>query len=556
MSTRRNFDGNSDKRKKTNDERSSSGKSNFKSNDRNSKPYSKSDKPYAAKDKKFDRDGDKKSSSPRPYKNDKPAFGEKNERTARKTSFSDKPYEKKSYSDNDDRPARKSFGDKDKKESFGGERKSYSDKPFEKKPFSERNRKDGYKGDKNSYPGKPYDRKPTFGDKDDRPVRKSFGDKDKKESFGGERKSYSDKPFEKKPFSERNRKDGYKGDKNSYPGKPYDNKPTFGDKDDRPVRKTFADRDKKEGFGGEKRPYSDKPYEKKPYSDRGEKSERKPYGDRAKKEGFTSEHTGRKDGPYKDFRNGRPKNENSENDLNKSERDGIRLNRYISNSGICSRREADELIKTGVVTVNNEVITEMGYKVKPGDIVHYGGDKLSSEKPVYLVLNKPKNHITTTNDPSNRKTVMHLIEGACKERVYPVGRLDRNTLGVLLFTNDGDLAKKLLHPKHNVKKIYHVSLDKAVKMGDLTKLMDGIELEDGIAKADLASYIEGGKSKKEIGLEIHTGKNRIVRRMFESLGYEVVKLDRVYFAGLTKKNLARGQWRFLDKKEIDMLHII
>jgi 23S rRNA pseudouridine2605 synthase len=233
--------------------------------------------------------------------------------------------------------------------------------------------------------------------------------------------------------------------------------------------------------------------------------------------------------------------------------DLIRLNKYISNSGICSRREADMHISAGAVSVNGKVITELGYKVKPEDVVSFGGETLRKEKPVYLLLNKPKDYITTVDDPSKRKTVMELIKGACKERVYPVGRLDRNTTGLLLLTNDGDLTKKLTHPKHGVKKIYHVETDKAVKKGDLQKMIEGIELEDGTVTVDEALYVEGSLSKKEVGVVLHSGKNRVVRRIFEALGYEVVKLDRVSFAGLTKKNLPRGKWRMLNEKEVNLL---
>lgn len=227
----------------------------------------------------------------------------------------------------------------------------------------------------------------------------------------------------------------------------------------------------------------------------------------------------------------------------------IRLNRYLSNAGVASRREADDLIKAGVVTVNGEVVTEMGIKVGPGDVIHYGGQKLTTEKKRYVLLNKPKDFITTTDDPRDRRTVMALIDDACNERLYPVGRLDRHTTGVLLMTNDGDLAKKLTHPSHGAEKIYHATLDKALTKADLEQLVKGVQLDDGPAMADEASYVAGG-TKKEVGLKIHMGRNRVVRRMFEALGYEVVKLDRVVFAGLTKKDLPRGKWRHLTEKEV------
>ncbi len=232
----------------------------------------------------------------------------------------------------------------------------------------------------------------------------------------------------------------------------------------------------------------------------------------------------------------------------------IRLNKYIANSGICSRREADKLIEAGAVKVNGEVVSTLGYKVKPTDVVEVEGQKIKNEKKVYLLLNKPKDYITTTNDPQNRKTVMHLIAGACKERVFPVGRLDRQTTGLLLFTNDGELADKLMHPKSRVPKLYHVTLNKNFSVNDFEKLAAGIELEDGFIKPDVLSYVEG--SKKELGIEIHSGRNRIIRRIFEHLGYDVVKLDRVMYAGLTKKNLPRGKWRFLTEKEVQYLKML
>jgi 23S rRNA pseudouridine2605 synthase len=229
--------------------------------------------------------------------------------------------------------------------------------------------------------------------------------------------------------------------------------------------------------------------------------------------------------------------------------DEIRLNRYLAQSGVCSRREADDLIKAGVVTVNGVLVTELGTKVKPTDKVHYGGQRLSMETKRYVLLNKPKDFITTTDDPRNRRTVMALVDSACPERIYPVGRLDRHTTGLLLMTNDGDLAKKLTHPSHGAEKIYHVTLDKSVTKAHLNQLVEGVVLEDGPAKADEANHVEGA-TKREVGIKIHMGRNRVVRRMFAALGYEVMKLDRVVFAGLTKKDLPRGKWRHLTENEL------
>ncbi|OKL41251.1 pseudouridine synthase [Pontibacter flavimaris] len=234
------------------------------------------------------------------------------------------------------------------------------------------------------------------------------------------------------------------------------------------------------------------------------------------------------------------------------ENDGtIRLNRYIANAGVCSRREADVLIESGEIKVNGEVITEMGYKVQPADSVYYGKKLLSREKMVYVLLNKPKDFLTTTDDPEGRKTVMSLVANASKERIFPVGRLDRNTTGLLLFTNDGEVAQKLTHPSNNIKKIYQVELDKPITKADYLKVAEGVELEDGKAEVDDVALL--GESNKFLGLEIHIGRNRIVRRIFEHLGYDVVSLDRVQYAGLTKKDVPRGEWRYLTEKEVIQL---
>ena len=232
----------------------------------------------------------------------------------------------------------------------------------------------------------------------------------------------------------------------------------------------------------------------------------------------------------------------------------IRLNKFLANAGVCSRREADEFIAAGVVSVNGEVVTELGTKIKRTDEVKFHDEPVSVERKVYVLLNKPKDCVTTSDDPQERKTVMHCVKDACKERIYPVGRLDRNTTGVLLLTNDGDLASKLTHPKFLKKKIYHVYCDKNVTKADLDQIAAGITLEDGEIHADAISYASE-TDKKQVGIEIHSGKNRIVRRIFESLGYKVTKLDRVYFAGLTKKGLKRGDWRFLTEQEVNFLRM-
>ena len=232
----------------------------------------------------------------------------------------------------------------------------------------------------------------------------------------------------------------------------------------------------------------------------------------------------------------------------------VRLNKFLANAGVCSRREADAFIQAGVVTVNGQVVTELGTKVKRSDEIKFHDQNVSLEKKVYVLLNKPKDYVTTSDDPQQRKTVMDLVKNVCPERIYPVGRLDRNTTGVLLLTNDGDLASKLTHPKFLKKKVYHVYLDKNVTAHDMQQIAEGITLDDGEVHADAIEYAHP-TDKSQVGIEIHSGRNRIVRRIFESLGYRVVKLDRVQFAGLTKKNLRRGDWRFLTEKEVDMLRM-
>ncbi len=240
---------------------------------------------------------------------------------------------------------------------------------------------------------------------------------------------------------------------------------------------------------------------------------------------------------------------------NNQESIGIRLNKYISNSGICSRREADVFIKAGSASVNGKLINEMGYKVMPGDVVKFDGSTISPEKKRYVLLNKPKNFITTMDDDRGRKTVMELVSKASKERIYPVGRLDRNTTGLLLFTNDGELAKKLTHPKHNIQKLYHASLDKKLSMSDMQKIADGFILDEKRVLVDEISYIIN-QPKSEVGVKIHSGRNRIIRRIFENFNYSVVKLDRVIFAGLTKKDLPRGHWRHLTELEVSTLMML
>jgi 23S rRNA pseudouridine2605 synthase len=334
-------------------------------------------------------------------------------------------------------------------------------------------------------------------------------------------------------------------------------------------------RPRKENTGRRERPeWKSRPEEKpreesKPSRDEGRnkrherrgKPEGKPYGDRRPKR----EDTGRNERPERRSRpEGKPYGERKSRDFGRTKpvrkgtpkEDLIRLNKYISNSGVCSRREADKLILAGVVRVNGKVVTELGSKVSPGDKVQYEEQTISQERTKYILLNKPKGYITTVDDPEKRKTVMSLIEGACKERIYPVGRLDRNTTGLLLFTNDGTIAKKLTHPRYGIKKIYHVEVDRNLSKADLDKIRGGLILDDEKIEVDKIEYIEGSKSKKELGVELHSGKNRVIRRIFEHLEYKVTRLDRVYYAGLTKKNLPRGHWRFLDESEVNLLKMI
>jgi 23S rRNA pseudouridine2605 synthase len=285
-----------------------------------------------------------------------------------------------------------------------------------------------------------------------------------------------------------------------------------------------------------------------------------------RKKGFDNTQKGgdkRNQSPYsKEDNSGKPKRKRQRlgtikaTEVQKRSDDGlIRLNKYLAHSGVCSRREADKFIQAGVVMVNGAVVTELGTKVSHTDKVQFEGQTLRREKLVYVLLNKPKGFITSMEDPFDRKTVMALVENAVKERIYPVGRLDRNTTGLLLFTNDGQMAKKLTHPSHRIKKIYHVTLNQPLSKTHFEQIQEGIELEDGVIKPDAIAYIYED-NKKEIGLEIHSGKNRIVRRIFEHFDYVVTKLDRVKFGGLTKKDLPRGKWRFLSPAEINMLKIL
>ena len=427
--------------------------------------------------------------------------------------------------------------------SFGGDRKSFGgDKP--RRSFGENSERRSFGGEKRSFGGE----RKSFGG--DRP-RRSFGDNSERRSFGEGSRNFGG---ERRSFD---------GERRSFDGE----RRSFGS--DRP-RRSFGENSERrsygEGsrsFGGEKRSFGG---ERKSFG-----SDRKPFGRKpaAGRGGFNS---GKKSFNKKDFNYFRNEEESginkmierrpqlnadlySDNDMvNIPIKEEVRLNKYIANSGVCSRREADNFILAGVVTVNGEVVTELGTKININtDDVRFNGERLKGEAKVYIVMNKPKGYVTTASDPHADKTVMDLLKN-CPSRVFPVGRLDKNTTGVLMFTNDGEIAEKLTHPSYDKKKIYQVSLDNKLRREDFEQIISGVELTDGVIAADELEYIEEDDHRK-LGIEIHSGKNRIVRRIFESLGYEVKALDRVYFAGLTKKGLKRGEWRYLTEGEINLLRM-
>ena len=418
--------------------------------------------------------------------------------------------ERRSFSGNGER---RSFGEGSERRSFGG------DKP--RRPFSGN-------GERRSFSGNG--------------ERRSFGEGSERRSFGGDRprRPFSGNNEERRPFSGN-------GERRSF-GEGSERRSFGGDRPRRP----FSGNGERRSFSGN----GERP--RRPFSGNGE---RKSFGFNSAKKSFN-----KKDLNY--FRNEEESGINKmisrrpqlEGDYNLSDNDmvtapvkeEVRLNKYIANSGVCSRREADNFILAGVVTVNGEVITELGTKVNIyTDDIRFNGERLKGEEKVYIVMNKPKGYVTTASDPHADKTVMDLLKG-CGARVFPVGRLDKNTTGVLMFTNDGEIAEKLTHPSYDKKKIYQVSLDSKLRQEDFDKILSGIELSDGMIAADELEYIEEDDHRK-LGIEIHSGKNRIVRRIFESLGYEVKALDRVYFAGLTKKGLKRGEWRFLTEGETNLL---
>jgi 23S rRNA pseudouridine2605 synthase len=552
--------------------------------DGESRPYARKtsgDKPYARKTS----GGDffKKDGASKPYARKSSGDGESRP-YARKTSSDrpyarktsgDKPYIRKSSGDGESRPyARKTSGDKPyiRKSSGDGESRPYARKTSSDRPYARKTSGgDFFKKDNDG--SRPYARR-TSGDGESRPyARKTSGDKPyaRKSSGDGEsrpyeRKTSSDRPYARKSSGDGERKSfGVKrGDAKVFPDKAkkaYGSADTYKDRKDTksfhdkpdfeeraPGTRTRKARDFSEGTLG-KGKFTKKselkgiqPREVKEYSD--DDFRFKTPGSRGKRLDL---------GKGKEFvsqSKSQSKERITEEALSIGE--SVRLNRFISNAGVCSRREADELIGAGLVSINGVVATELGTKVKAGDVVRFNGEKLAVEAKVYLVLNKPKDAITTLDDPDGRNTVMDIFEGKMRERVYPIGRLDRNTTGVLLLTNDGELAQRLMHPKYEIKKVYKATLNKNLKPTDLWSLSNGVELEDGFIKPDAIAQSDA-KNKNVVGIEIHSGKNRIIHRMFEHLGYTVDKLDRVLYAGMEKGNLKRGEWRELNDKELKAL---
>ena len=445
---------------------------------------------------------------------------------------------------------RRSHSGNGERRNFNSERRSFGDRP--RRSFSEGGERKSFGGERRSF-GEGSERR-SFNN--DRP-RRSFSEGGERKSFSGERRSFSG---ERRSFGEGSERRSFNNDRPRRSFSEGGERKSFSGE-----RRSFSGERRSFGEGSERRSFNnDRP--RRSFSEGGE---RKPFGgDRRQAGGFRN--TGKKSFYKKDFNyfrdeqesginkmiSRRPQLDNdnySDNDMVSAPiKDEVRLNKFIANSGVCSRREADNFILAGVVTVNGEVITELGTKVNINtDDIRFNGERLKGEEKVYIVMNKPKGYVTTASDPHADKTVMDLLKG-CTSRVFPVGRLDKNTTGVLMFTNDGEIAEKLTHPSYDKKKIYQVSLDGKLKQEDYEKILSGIELNDGMIAADELEYIEEDDHRK-LGIEIHSGKNRIVRRIFESLGYEVKALDRVYFAGLTKRGLKRGEWRYLSEGEINLL---
>ncbi len=472
----------------------------------------------------------------------------------------------------DKKPGRTKTGDNDKTKDYKAKRSFTKNKNFrdskENKP-GERPRR-AFSGADERKPFKKDFSKDKYGDK----PRRSFKDGDDRKPFRKESENLGEDKFarprrnsdsfgERKPFRDAGKKPR-KDFEERRPSRDEEAKPrrSFDDSADRrSFKKVIKKKDDKFSgfkkatgqFGESRKPANNESPKKrrftKPRKTQEENStKRVKFGEFEEGRAFTPQTSRERSGEKGKFKKSAPIAKQNSTDGQ------MRLNKYLSNAGVASRRDADNLILSGVVKVNGVVVDKLGTKINPGDKVTYGDATVKAERKVYLLLNKPKDYITTVDDPKERKTVMELVSGACRERIYPVGRLDRNTTGLLLFTNDGEMTTKLTHPKFGVKKVYHVSLNKGLKPEDFTAIVEGVELEDGIVKADDLAFV--GEGKKEVGIEIHSGRNRIVRRIFEHLGYDVIKLDRVVFAGLTKKDLPRGKHRFLTAKEISFLQMI
>ncbi|MFN8154848.1 MAG: pseudouridine synthase [Bacteroidia bacterium] len=462
-------------------------------------------------------------SSDRPARSGAGSRGGWDDKPRRSNDREERPTTRRSYGDRDEKPrrssdrgegfrSRESRGDREERPA----RRSYGDR--DEKPRRSSDREEGFRS------------RESRGDREERPARRSYGDRDEKprrssdrgEGFRSRERSddREERPTTRRSYGDRDEKPRRSGDREEG----FRSRESRGDREERPARRTSdrPDRESRGDTGRGRRPSAE-----------------------ARHEHFEKKYAGR----IGEKKSTRPRKASDGPDLSGE----VRLNRFIAMAGLGSRREADDLITAGLIMVNGKLVTELGTKVRPGDDVRYNGERIRNEQHVYLLLNKPKDYITTVDDPNERKTVMELVAGACPERIYPVGRLDRNTTGLLLFTNDGDLARYLTHPSSRVKKIYSVELDKNLKVADFRQLMEGVELEDGITRVDDIAYDGDGSNKKIVGVELHSGKNRVVRRLFEALGYEVLKLDRVGFAGLTKKDLPRGRWRFLEEKEIGYL---
>ena len=477
-------------------------------------------------------------------------------RDQNQSSFGDrKPYENRGNSSYGDRKPYENRGS-----SSNGERKPYESRgnsgSGERKPYENR-------GNSSYGERKPYENRANTGSGERKPYesreggKPSFGEKRPFENRGnssyGERKPYENREGGKPSFGEKRPYENRGGSNTSYNRKPYENKETDQDYGE---RRPYPSKDNNQFSRPFKRSYGSNEE-----SSNGEKLTFKKPGEvtpstfvetRYNNDGVTFRKPLKKSDDYdpnaKYSQKKQTEFRKSTVDLTKP----IRLNKFLANAGICSRREADEYIQAGVISVNGEVVSELGVKVMHDDKVMFHNQQVRSEKKVYLLLNKPKDCVTTSEDTHDRLTVLDLVKNACSERIYPVGRLDRNTTGVILLTNDGDLASKLTHPKYDKKKIYHVALDKALEKADFEAVLHGVTLDDGLIAADALEYVKEG-DPKQVGIEIHSGQNRVVRRIFEKLGYKVIRLDRVYFAGLTKKNIQRGKYRFLNEREINML---